>query len=141
MNNKIVWAVIIIVIIGAGGWYYSSKSSVPQDIEGINSSMPVPGTSTAETVVTKEFMVDGKDFSFSPASMTVNKGDQVKITLKNTGGFHDLIIEGYGVGTERIQAGGETSVTFTADKTGSFEYYCSVGEHRAKGMKGTLVVQ
>jgi plastocyanin len=28
-----------------------------------------------------------------------------------------------------------------ADKKGTFEYYCSVGQHRALGMKGKLVVE
>ena len=34
-------------------------------------------------------------------------------------------------------------VTFehTFNQTGTFEYYCSVGNHRAMGMKGTLIVQ
>ena len=30
---------------------------------------------------------------------------------------------------------------FTADKVGSFEYYCSVGSHRSMGMKGVLKVE
>jgi uncharacterized cupredoxin-like copper-binding protein len=32
-------------------------------------------------------------------------------------------------------------VQFVADKTGTFEFYCSVGNHRQMGMVGTLVVQ
>ena len=34
-----------------------------------------------------------------------------------------------------------TSVTFIADQEGSFEYYCSVGNHREEGMVGTLIVE
>ena len=36
---------------------------------------------------------------------------------------------------------GNDSVTVVSDKTGSFEYYCSVGTHRQMGMKGTLTVK
>ena len=32
-------------------------------------------------------------------------------------------------------------VEFVASIAGTFEYYCSVGEHRAKGMKGNLIVE
>lgn len=38
-------------------------------------------------------------------------------------------------------ADGVTSVTFVADTLGTFEYYCSVGNHRAQGMVGNLVVE
>ena len=34
-----------------------------------------------------------------------------------------------------------TFVEFTVDKTGTFEYYCSVGQHRANGMVGNLIVE
>ena len=73
--------------------------------------------------------------------MTVKKGDRVRITFKNSGGTHDFIIDEFNVATKRLNGGEQDAVEFTADKTGSFEYYCSVGSHRAMGMKGTLVVE
>jgi hypothetical protein len=42
---------------------------------------------------------------------------------------------------EQVGAGASDVVEFTADKAGTFEYYCSVGNHRAMGMKGTLTVK
>ncbi len=89
----------------------------------------------------KEFAVTGSNFSFAPSTMTVKKGDRVKITFTDAGGNHDLRIDEFGVATKVLKAGGSETVEFTADKTGSFEYYCSVGSHRAMGMKGTLTVQ
>lgn len=102
--------------------------------------IPTPSVGATAGAV-KEFTVEGKNFAFIPATMTVKKGDTVKITLKNTGGFHDLRVEGYNVGTKQIQSGVSETVTFVADKAGKFEYYCTVGSHRAMGMKGTLTVQ
>jgi len=32
-------------------------------------------------------------------------------------------------------------VTFVADKAGEYEFYCSVGQHRANGMVGKLIVK
>ncbi len=88
----------------------------------------------------KEFTVTGSPFKFEPANMTVNKGDTVKITFKNEEGFHDLVIDEFDARTKQIAAGQEETIEFVADQAGSFEYYCSVGNHRAMGMKGTLTV-
>ena len=73
--------------------------------------------------------------------MSVSKGDKVKIIFKNTGGFHDFTIDEFGVRTKRINGGEEDTIEFVADKSGTFEYYCSVGDHRTLGMRGTLTVR
>ena len=101
---------------------------------------PVNNTVTTTGAV-KEFTISAKNFNFAPNTMTVKKGDRVRITLANGDGFHDLVIDEFGVATKKINTGMTEVVEFTADKTGSFEYYCSVGSHRMMGMKGTLVVQ
>lgn len=89
----------------------------------------------------KEFTIEGKNFSFSPNKISVKKGDKVKIIFKNSAGFHDLVIDEYGVATKQAQAPDTEVLEFTATKTGSFEYYCSVGSHRAMGMVGILTVE
>ncbi len=73
--------------------------------------------------------------------MTVKKGDTVKITFKNSGGMHDWKIDEFSAGTKVLQVGQQETIQFVADKAGTFEYYCSVGQHRAMGMKGSLIVQ
>lgn len=88
----------------------------------------------------REFTVSGKNFSFAPATMRVNEGEKVRITFKNDSGTHDLVVEGYNARTKILQAGQSETIEFLADKTGTFEYYCSVGTHRQQGMKGTLIV-
>lgn len=89
----------------------------------------------------KTFSVEGKNFSFTPSVIKVKKGDKVVINFKNTQGFHDLVIDEFKVATKQIKTDEQDSISFIADKTGSFEYYCSVGTHRQMGMKGTLVVE
>ena len=88
----------------------------------------------------KEFIVTGGNFTFSPATMTVKKGDTVRVVFKNDEGFHDFVLDEFDVATKQIQGGSEETVEFVADKAGSFEYYCSVGKHRDMGMKGILTV-
>ena len=89
----------------------------------------------------KEFTVEGDNFAFSVKEIKVKQGDKVKITFNNIEGFHDLIIDEFGVNTGQIRAGESKTVEFIADKTGTFEYYCSVGQHRANGMFGQLIVE
>lgn len=89
----------------------------------------------------KSFTVVGENFSFSPNEIRVKKGDKVTITFHNNDGFHDFVLDEFSVKTSQIKSGDETVVEFTADKTGSFVYYCSVGAHRANGMWGTLIVE
>jgi len=89
----------------------------------------------------KEFTVTGENYVLSPSTIRVKKGDRVKITFENSEGFHDFNIDEFDVATERISEGQEETVEFVADKTGTFAYYCSVGNHRDSGMEGRLIVE
>ena len=89
----------------------------------------------------KEFIIEGSEFSFNPSSITVNAGDRVKITFKNTGSArHNLVIGDLGVSTSLIPAGSTDTIEFTADRSGTFAFYCSVPGHRSSGMEGQISV-
>lgn len=146
--------VVLVILVGGGYYWYSQQmpvSTTPTTNVNVNTQPnTTPGTSTNSGVNigvdgsvatgTKEFTVTNSGMTFTQKSLSVKKGDRVKITFKNTGGTHDLKINGYDVGTKVIQAGQSESFEFVAGKAGSFEYYCSVGNHRALGMVGTLTV-
>jgi nitrite reductase (NO-forming) len=53
---------------------------------------------------------------------------------------HDFVIDELGVQSDKVNNGETATVQFVADKVGTFEYYCSVGNHRAMGMVGKLIV-
>ncbi len=113
------------------------KSDVKIEVKAdVSATEPVTAAASV-----KEFTVSGSNMKFEPATMKVKKGDKVMITFKNVGGFHDFVLDEFNVATKRLNAGAEEVVEFTADKAGTFEYYCSVGSHRAMGMKGTLTVE
>lgn len=141
--NKIIWLILVVVVVGLGAWYYfsntSSEINMPITEEVVLEN--IAEEESSETANLKEFTVVGKNFSFLPATLTVKKGDRVKIILQNTGGVHDLTIDEFGVATKRINSGEQGVIEFTADQVGDFEYYCSVGEHRQMGMKGALTVE
>jgi len=119
-----------------------------------NSMIASPDNGSMMTTETSEVMTDqnkvtfaltGENFKFmmdgieSP-TLTVKEGDLVMIEFSSIGGFHDFVIDEFNVATERVNTGGSTTVEFTADKKRTFEYYCSVGSHRANGMFGKLIV-
>lgn len=90
----------------------------------------------------KTFAVEAVNFAFSPKEIKVKKGESVKVVLTNKGSFpHDFVIDELNVKTKQIKAGETDEVTFVADKSGTFEYYCSVGTHRQQGMIGKLIVE
>lgn len=89
----------------------------------------------------KTFNIDAKNYSFSIKEIRVKKGDVVKIILKNTEGFHNWAVDEFNAQTAKINVNQSAEVEFTADKTGTFEYYCGVGNHRQLGMMGKLIVE
>ncbi len=161
MNKKLVITLLTIVLIVVVGWavIHSSNGTNDTSVQDSGNSAPktteegtgaatittiTNSTTTSQTTGTpavKSFTIHGQDYSFSPNQISVNKGDTVKITFIDDDGYHNLIIEGLNVKTQTIPSGKTDSVTFVASKTGSFNFYCSVGNHRAEGMTGVLVVK
>ncbi|MEK7507779.1 MAG: plastocyanin/azurin family copper-binding protein [Patescibacteria group bacterium] len=161
MNRNFIWiGVVVIVAAGIGALVMFMNSPAPkQENSGFENTAAAPtaapsqnenppsdyATATPPSEMNrpasqKEFTVNGQNFSFEPSTITVKKGDEVKITLTSGDMMHDLKIDELGVATKILRAGEEDSVEFIADKIGTFEYYCSVGNHRAMGMKGILTV-
>lgn len=138
--NKLITLIVVIVLAVIGYFAFRGEVSAPAGEGAVENTMPVPGTNTEEMVVVKEFTVDASNFAFAPKTLSVNIGDTVRITLKNTQGFHDLKIDEFNAATKTLNSGEEETIEFVADKTGTFEYYCSIGTHRQMGMVGTLVV-
>lgn len=87
------------------------------------------------------FTVLGGNFYYDMEEIRVKEGDTVTINFRSVDGFHDWVVDEFDAATEKVQTDGETSVTFVADQKGEFEFYCSVGSHRANGMVGTLIVE
>jgi plastocyanin len=114
----------------------------PITIEGTPAQKPsTNGTAEKPKAAVKEFTFNASNYKYDLKEIKVNKGDTVKIILKNNEGMHDWKVDEFDAATEVIQTGETDTVEFVADKTGSFEFYCSVGQHRANGMKGMLIVQ
>ncbi len=91
--------------------------------------------------VDKTIEVSGSEFSFSPDSISVSQGEKVKIVFTNTGSVpHNFVIEELGIESRILSPGESQAIIFTASRSGTFSFYCSVGNHRAQGMEGTFEV-
>lgn len=149
MNKNVVIGIIVILLLIVGISYVvrNDGKNVLEDVTngemtGNATSTGTVATSTATTTQNvKEFTVIGENFKFSLNEMKVNQGDTVRITFKNNMGVHDFVIDEFDARTAQLQTGQEETIEFVADKKGTFEYYCSVGQHRQMGMKGNLIVE
>ncbi|MDX1608441.1 MAG: plastocyanin/azurin family copper-binding protein [Candidatus Spechtbacterales bacterium] len=108
-------------------------------VEG-DSMMEDEGSMMEEGEV-KTFNVTGSNFEFSTEEIRVNEGDTVRIVFNVAEGFHDWRVDEFSASTEVLSSGGQETIEFVADSAGTYEYYCSVGNHREMGMVGTLIVQ
>jgi heme/copper-type cytochrome/quinol oxidase subunit 2 len=84
---------------------------------------PLPVQSTAPQE--RKFQIEARQFAYSPSELKVNPGDTVTIELVSTDVVHGLYIDGYGLSVE-ADPGQTTTVTFVADKPGSFRFRCNV---------------
>ncbi|MBI2633578.1 MAG: cupredoxin domain-containing protein [Parcubacteria group bacterium] len=91
----------------------------------------------------KEFIIEGTEFKFSPQNIFVKAGDQVKITFRNVGQApHSYTIEGLAIDTGTIFTGDEKVLEFqTPAEPQTINVSCSVGNHKAQGMVGSIVVE
>jgi len=83
--------------------------------------------------------------AFDPATLSVAAGSRVHVTFKNNDQLplfnHDWTLEGVdGAKTDAIASGATAEAMFAAPAPGDYKYYCSVSDHREKGMEGTLTV-
>ena len=102
---------------------------------------PVCAAGQATTGTTKVIQMVARDYEFEPNTITVKKGDKVRLIITATDRKHGIKIEGYDI-DQVLNVGDPTTIEFTADKAGTFEFKCSVycGSGHRK-MKGKLVVE
>ena len=75
-------------------------------------------------------------------TLTVHEGETVQVTLINgEGAEHDIVVDQYAARTQHVVGKGASSaMSFVADKTGEFWYFCSLPGHRQAGMEGRIQV-
>lgn len=140
---------IIGVLVVVGIIAYLVKSNIPAidttPSPSATSTPQVKKTSSVELAEnasnTVEVAVTGENYTFTPKTITVKEGQKVRVTFTSKSGLHDFVLDEFNAKTKRLQSGSGETIEFTATKKGTFTYYCSVGNHRAMGMEGTLTVE
>ncbi len=99
-------------------------------------------TATESSTSLKEVHIQAFNFGFNQDSVTIKKGDHVRLIFTSTEGTHGVRIPDLGLSTKAFSAGEEQILEFTATNAGIFNYFCSVpcgSGHR--DMQGQLVVE
>lgn len=83
-------------------------------------------------------------YYFEPNRISVRAGHPVEIEIHNHSFFvpHNFTIaeEGMSVSQGVGMLKGSHTIRFTPDRPGEYEFFCHVGSHAKKGMKGVIVV-
>ena len=140
--KKIIFCLSLIALIFLVGCSHVNKSNTNSDV---SSKFPAPGFEDIEEAIVntesiKEISVTAKQWEFDPDPIVVNKGDNVKLNIKSIDVMHGFALPDFGINS-RLNPGQTTTVEFTADKIGTFAFFCSVqcGAGHSD-MRGTLIV-
>lgn len=106
---------------------------------GSGGSGDVADTGAFEPESGADYEVLASEYAFAPPFLLVDKPGTYSFAIVNEGNEpHNFTIKGVG-GTEDA-APGETKIAELTLKAGNYEIVCTIGDHEAQGMFGTLNV-
>ncbi|MEW6722081.1 MAG: cytochrome c oxidase subunit II [Candidatus Micrarchaeota archaeon] len=136
MKLLLVLLVAGVLLLAGCGAQAPQGGTAPPSQDGGPSGNGAPPPSGEEVVID----VTAKQFEYSPSTITVKKGDRVRLRLTSEDVTHGFSLPEFGL-SATIEPGKTTEVTFTPDKAGTFTFQCNMfcgSGHQ--GMKGTLIV-
>ncbi len=136
-KNIIIASVIVVTIVLLVIINNASKNNNSND-----SNIPISVDTSVDfsTPDVKEFTMTAKQWEFSPSTITVNKGDKVRLLVTSVDVAHGIGLSDFGV-SSFINPGKQTVIEFVADKQGTFSFFCNVACGVGHGnMRGTLIV-
>lgn len=126
LNNKrgqLVFIAIVLLALAAAYFFFNPFGDSPSSGNAVYSEDA------------RVININAQMFSYSPDTITVKKGEKIRIVVNSVDTTHGIAIPDFGVS-------GVGSVEFTADKAGTFQFkcptYCGSGH---KEMTGTLIVE
>lgn len=137
-KNNFFTLVLVFVLLAAGGiYFYGSNFKNFMNTNGKNAPVtPTLGPNAKTEVIS----ITCSNFKFTPSQISVNTGDLVKITLKDSDGMHTITFPDFHVQTKTLTTGQEETIQFIAYKTGTFSFYDSYAHHKEFGMIGTIKI-
>ncbi|MBI5151481.1 MAG: cupredoxin domain-containing protein [Candidatus Pacebacteria bacterium] len=139
MSKK--YGIGFLLLIGLVFGYFIVKQSKSPAAPTPPSSGTKTQKETTQTVPERTVTINATNFSYDLKEIRIKRGEKIVLEVKNTEGFHDLVIDELGVKTKQLKEGESQAIIVSSDVAGKYEYYCSVGAHRMMGMKGTLIIE
>ena len=96
-----------------------------------------PGSEQTEAPVTLDVEMTIEDFSFDPAVIDINLGDEIAMELANDGDEkHTFTVNEFLV-DEELDSGEDADLSFTPNEPGEFTFFCRI---HPDTMQGTIRV-
>ncbi len=114
----------------------------PKEEKGTTPSVaPSEVSSTVQNQEIKEIQVIARQWQFEPSEIRVKRGERVRLRIKSVDVTHGFSLPAYNINVV-LTPGKEEIVEFVADKSGEFEFACSVqcGAGHA-GMRGKIIIE
>jgi plastocyanin len=128
---------------GTGGPSGTSGTSGTPTCSGDPGIAPQPGAVAITVASVGLYPVNP---AYDPADLQVPAGAVVTVTFNNEDPnpvvSHNWVVEGIaGAASDNIGSGETVTFDFTAPlQAGEYAFYCSIGDHRDRGMEGMLSV-
>jgi cytochrome c oxidase subunit II len=104
-------------------------------------TLPATGACAQSTAAGQEIQMTAQKYDFNPDTVTVKKGDRVRLVITAVDRDHGIKIDAFHI-NQKLPKGQPVTVEFTADQAGTFPFecsrFCGLGH---KKMKGKLVVE
>ncbi|MGI8460917.1 MAG: plastocyanin/azurin family copper-binding protein [Solirubrobacterales bacterium] len=124
-------AALTVFAAGCGGDDEETTSSTSSTTEETTAPSGEEGAAASTITMT--------EYSFDPGDPTVAQGDSLDVV--NDGQIpHNLTVEGTDLATADLDGGANEDLTVDLDP-GSYEFICTIADHAAQGMTGTLTVE
>ncbi|MFN2540227.1 MAG: cupredoxin domain-containing protein [Mycobacteriales bacterium] len=132
------------------GGEYEVACKPGQTGKGIRTEIEVSGpvsSSSAAAAYDREVEVTAKDFSLTGLEgFTAKAGEKIEFKLENSSTAHEHELEIFGPDGKAIgevgptQPGKQGEVVLELKVAGTYTYKCGIGDHAARGMKGSFTV-
>lgn len=134
-NGFPVWLIGIVAVLAL--IYLPSMLTGSKKVQGKTTNQLAVTESQPVTVVS----IEAGSFYYKPNEIRVKRGERVRLEFKSQDQMHDFNVDELGIKSPIVKSGDIALVDFSADKTGEFEFYCSVDQHRKLGQVGKLIVE
>lgn len=132
---------LAVTVTACGGTVQSAPEAPGPN--GIQSTTGQPAGGAGTQVPQEVAIVTHDSMRFEPATLTVEAGRPVRLTVRNQGqAVHDLsLTKGVARSVKVVVKGGQSAATtFTVARPGTYQFTCSQFGHAMSGMRGTITV-